>query len=302
MCAVMTALTYALMAQSPKSASDNRATAEKPTKTLKPKSWTGDPEAHALARRAVDEQLESTNDPPQRFLLRRETPNRVETRELIETTSGLVARTVAFADRPLTREERVEDDKRLDELLGSTKLQQEKLAEQRANADRVTRMVRALPDAFLYEFDGSEPGPSGQLIRLKFTPNPRFDPSSRETSVYKGMEGAMWIDASAERIVRIDATTVKQVNFGWGILGHLDKGGTFRLRQAEIAPGRWEITFLHLNFTGKVLIFKSIKVQQTQSTWHFRPVPRDLTLAEGVDLLRKHQPMLAELVPPSTSF
>jgi hypothetical protein len=248
------------------------------------------------------QQIALPGDLPQRFLLRRETPNRIETRELIETSAGLVARTVALADRPLTREERAADDKRLEELLADPKLQKEKLEEQKANAERVTRMVRALPDAFLYEFDGSELGPSGQLLRLKFRPNPKFEPPSRETAVYKGMEGTMWIDASATRIVRLDAVTVKQVNFGWGILGHLDKGGTFKLRQSEIAPGRWEITNMQLNFTGKVLIFKSIKVQQTQSTWNFRPVPRKLTLADGVDLLRKHQPMLAELVPPATSF
>lgn len=298
LCAVLLALVAALPAQEGKSSSSAEAKAPAP----KAKPFSGNTEAQALVRKAVDAQLKSAGELPQRFLLRRETPNRIETRELIETSAGLVARTVALGDRPLTREERTADDLRLEELLADPKLQKEKLEEQRANTERVTRLVRALPDAFLYEFDGSEPGPSGQLIRLKFKPNPNFDPPSKETNVYKGMEGTLWIDASAARIVRLDATTVKQVNFGWGLLGHLDKGGTFKLRQSEIAPGRWEITNMQLNFTGKVLIFKSIKVQQTQSTWHFRPVPRNLTLADGVDLLRKHQPLLAELVPPSASF
>jgi hypothetical protein len=95
------------------------------------------------------------------------------------------------------------------------------------------------------------------------------------------------VDPVANRIAEIDATLEKQVAFGWGILGHLDRGGHFLVQQAEVTNLQWDLTRMDLSFTGKILMFKSLKVQSSDIFSDFHSVPSDLNFTQGVELLYK---------------
>jgi len=156
-------------------------------------------------------------------------------------------------------------------------------------------MVKALPDAFLYQYDGFEPGKNGpQLIRLKFKPNPDYNPPNRELQVYQGMEGTMLIDPSDERLVKIEAHLFKGVNFGWGILGHLDPGGQFEVGQSRVGGDRWEVTEMRLKFTGKILLFKSLNISEHETAFDYRRAPNNLSFTQGIEFLKKQPEFLAE--------
>ena len=78
-----------------------------------------------------------------------------------------------------------------------------------------------------------------------------------EASIFRGLAGEVWIDQEQERLTRLDAHVIANVDFGWGILGKLDKGGTILLEQSDIGGHDWELTDLKLNLTGKALLVKS---------------------------------------------
>src|ERR1700745_4399852 len=111
------------------------------------------------------------------------------------------------------------------------------------------------------------PGQSGlgkdgsELIRLKFRPNPKYDPPTHVEQVLQGMQGLMLIDARTHRIARIYGTLFRDVGFGWGILGHLDRGGHFQVDQADVNDNNWTIARMDLAFTGKILLFNSIELK-----------------------------------------
>jgi hypothetical protein len=251
--------------------------------------------ANDLVRKVIQNELEASDDGAFMFRLRRRTPNGgSQTKELVETKEGRVARLIAIDDKPLTPEQRAQDDHRLQYLLSHPEEQQRKLREQKQDTDRVLRMFKALPDAFLYQHDGTEPSKHGQLLRLKFRPDPNYDPPSRELSVFRGMEGTLWVDASSLRLARIEGRLFREVTFGWGILGHLDKGGYFTVEQSDVGHGRWEATFMDIQFNGKALLFKTISLKEQETATHFRPVPSNLSFAQGVDLLKKSNSVVAE--------
>jgi hypothetical protein len=160
--------------------------------------------------------------------------------------------------------------------------------------------MKALPDAFLYEPDGTTGGnqtigkAGDQLVRLKFRPNPKYTPPSHVEQVLTGMQGYLLIDADQHRIAKIDGTLTKEVGFGWGILGHLDRGGHFLVEQAEVIQGDWEVTHMSLSFTGKELLFKSLNIRSDEVFSDFRPAPSNLNFAQGVELLKKQEAELAE--------
>jgi hypothetical protein len=253
--------------------------------------------AQELVRKVIARELEKVEKPGRYiYRLRREGPegSSSTTRDLIDTRGGLVSRLIATNDRPPTTEERARDDRRLEKLLADPEEQRKHKQRQEKDAEQVRRLVRALPDAFLYEYDGTEPGPHGELVRLKFRSNPRYDPPSRETIIYTGMEGTMVVEPRELRLVRMDATLIEDATLGWGLLARLNKGGRFTLKQALLPDGEWVTTRMTLDFTGKAFLFKTIRIKQKQSISDFRPAPAGISLAEGIELLKKQGASVAE--------
>jgi hypothetical protein len=253
--------------------------------------------AQELVRRAIANEDKASKEPVRLlYRLRTETPKSgAITKELVETNDGVVARLIAVSDKPPSADERKKDDDRLQRLASDPQARTAKAKQQKEDEERTTRMMKALPDAFLYQYDGFETGKNGQqVIRLKFKPNPKYDPPNRELQVYQGMEGTMLIDPSDERLAKIQARLFKGVNFGWGILGHLDPGGQFEVEQSRVGGDRWEVSEMRLRFTGKVLFFKSLSINEHETAFDYRRAPDNLSFVQGIEFLKKQPDFLAE--------
>lgn len=259
--------------------------------------------ARELVRRAIDNQIKADDarDVPRfRFVLRQESKKGVVTREHLETDEGIISRTLAINDQPLTPDQRQKDDARIAKLLASPELRRQKAREQQQDEERTRKIIDALPAAFLYAYDGTAPGKNGALVRLRFQPDPAYHPPSRELRVLQGMEGSMLVDPAAMRLVRIEGRLVRDVDFGWGLLGKLYKGGQFVVEQEDVG-GLWKPTAMTLNFDGRAVIFKTIKVRNKQAATNFRRVPSHLSYADGVALLRNGAGAQAAATKPAGS-
>jgi hypothetical protein len=247
-----------------------------------------------LIKRTVKNEIKNNSDDMKfMFRVRRETPRGSQTRLMVQTTEAIAALTIAINDRPLNSQQLHSEEARLQHLIDNPEELSKKRKQEKEDAERVTRIMKALPDAFLYENAGSEQGKPGvgktgdELVRLNFRPNPDYRPPSRVEQVLTAMEGTILIDEGKERIARIDGTLAKQVGFGWGMLGHLDRGGHFLVEQANMANDHWEITRMDLSFTGRLLLFKGLNIKSKEVYSDFRRVPSELTFAQGVELLKK---------------
>jgi len=205
-----------------------------------------------------------------------------ETRNVVETSQGRADRIIAFRDEPLNPEQQSKQTRRLKKLLVSSDDRREVLKEQKEEQQRRLKMARALPDAVLLQFAGSES--DGQL-RFAFSPNPKFSPQDRETQIYKAMQGTVWIDPVHERITRVRGELYKDVSFGWGIVGRLNKGGRYEASQAEVSPGVFRITQLNLDFRGSAFIFGHVRILRKESSTDFTPTPATTTFEEAVEKL-----------------
>lgn len=255
-----------------------------------------------LVRATVQNELKASDAPTARhmFASLKQTANGSQTRLYCETREAMAGMAIAFNGKPLTALQRQGEEARLEQLMNSPSELAKKRQREKEDADRVTRIVRAMPDAFLFEYAGTERGQSGigrdgdELVRLNFRPNPKYEPPSKVEQVLSGMQGYLLVDANKRRIARIDGTLFKDVSFGWGILGHLDKGGHFLVEQGDVGDGTWDMHRMGLAFTGKILLFKRLDIRSTETFSDFRSVPTDLSFAQGVDLLKKQQATLAE--------
>lgn len=254
-----------------------------------------------LIRRAVENEIKS-NDEPAKYMFRqrKETPEGSQTRLLVETREAMAGMVIAYNDRPLNPEQRQGEYGRIQRFIDNPAELDRKRQKEKEDSDRVQSILKALPDAFLYEYDGTEtsrPGvgkPGDELLRLKFRPNPKYDPPTRVEQVLTGMEGVVLVDAQKLHIARIDGTLFKDVAFGWGILGHLDRGGHFQVDQTDVDANHWSISRMVLAFTGKILMLKNLNIKSTAIYSDFQSVPANLSFAQGVDLLKKQLAMVGE--------
>jgi hypothetical protein len=241
------------------------------------------------------------------FRSRKQTPKGSQTRLYVETKDAMAGMMIAINDQPLSPQQQQSETDRLNWLAGNPEQLRKKRAREKEDADRTLRIVKALPDAFRYKYAGTEAGapdlgkPGDELVRLEFTPNPAYSAPSREEQVLEGMQGYLLIDATAHRIARIDGTLFREVSFGWGIFGHLDKGGHFRVQQADVGDGDWEITAMNLQITGKILLFKGLSMISDEKLSDFHRVPDDLTFAKAVDILKTEQEKLAHNHEPEAA-
>src|SRR5579863_1973815 len=218
-----------------------------------------------LVRRTAQHELAvGKADTKVMFTDRKETPHGTQTKLIVETREGMAGILVATNDSPLSAEQRQAEEAHLASLVSNPEELKKKQKTEKEDAEHVTRIMKALPDAFLYENDGTEIGNHeiGQtgmlLVRLKFRPDPQYNPPSHVEQVLIGLQGYLLIDPEQYRIAKIDGTLTKEVSFGWGFLGRLDKGGHFLVEQGEVINEDWELTRISLNFTGKVLFFKNL--------------------------------------------
>ncbi len=208
-------------------------------------------------------------------------------KEIVETKDGDVARLIERNGRPLPPEEEQAEIDRLNNLLAHPEIQEHRHKKEQEDSARGDEMVRMLPDAFLYTFDGMVEGPSGLCYRLKFRPNPAFTPPDREGEVYHGMVGELWVDQSQLRLAKIDAHLISDVNFGWGVLGRLYKGGSILVQNADVGLHHWETIHMKLNLQGKLLMLKSVDYSTTEDFSDFKIQPVELGYQEAIRLLQK---------------
>jgi hypothetical protein len=218
-----------------------------------------------------------------KYRLEKMSGGRQETKTVIETQSGSLDRLLAVAGTPLSEMQQAEEAKRILRFSHSPEEQRKAEQARQKDADQCAAIFKMIPDAFLFQ----QTGQSGDAVRLSFTPNPQFQPPSREGKVLQHMTGEMWVSANQKRLIAIDGRLTSDVKFGAGLLGHLEKGGQFMVKRTEVAPSDWEVTELTVNMQGKALLFRSISVQQKELHSNFERMPDDISIADAAGLLLK---------------
>jgi hypothetical protein len=245
------------------------------------------PQAQALVERALAAELRSVQDKshPTRFRLRKTTPRLTSTKEIIETKDGAVARLVALFDKPLSQDQEQVEQARLETLYNDLSRQRHRQQGEQGDFGIVLKLLRMLPDAFLYEYSGAASGPAGPLQKFTFRPNPNFTPPDYETKALTALTGEILIDAAQERVTRLEGHLQQDTDYAWGILGKLDKGGWIMIEQADVGGHQWRIARFKMQMNLRIL-FKDKNVDTTEEMTGYAPVPTGIDYRKAIQMLR----------------
>jgi hypothetical protein len=202
----------------------------------------------------------------------------------VDTPQGTVSRVLLINDKPLDAAQQRAEEARIRKATDPDRMRR-KQRESQADDVRTRKILASIPDAFNFTYVDTQQAPNGHtLVTLKFTPRPDFNPPNRETRVFTGMGGTLVVDETAMRLVKVDGTLFRDVDFGWGIFGRLYKGGRFVIEKVELTPTHWDTSRTYLHFDGKVLLFKSLHIDVDETDWDYKPV-RPMTVTEALDFL-----------------
>jgi hypothetical protein len=243
-----------------------------------------DPKIQQQIRSAVEIELAADRDDHSRWQYRslRRRPEGEALYLVVETDRGSVKKKIQQDGRPLSPEELEKENKGIDSFVHD----ESQLAKQRKDSEqddkRAESMLRMLPDAFLWTVKSDVP----DATTYSFVPNPDFDPPTMESRVFAAMAGDIVVSKPERRIQRITGRLIRDVKFGYGLLGKMEQGGTFSVERRSLAPKVWQITESHVHINGHILLFKTITEQDDEVKTDFKPTPAGTTLEQAAGILR----------------
>lgn len=199
---------------------------------------------------------------------------------VVQTAEGSVKRLIEKNGRPLTAEEKQAEDARIQNFIHDPEKLEKQKKDGASDDKNAAELLNMLPKAFRWKIANE----NGDSITLTFTPNPDFNPPDMQSRVLSTMAGELVVDKTQHRIKTISGKLTQDITFGWGLLGRLKQGGTFRVERRELKPGLWQITETHVHIVGKALLFKSIGQQQDEVQTDFTQVPDGTTLEQAAEM------------------
>ncbi len=234
---------------------------------LQPQS--SDPAAVEQVREAVKAELEA-NDTDKSVWAYREkdfTDSKKAVYNTIETPHGTLRRLIELNGQPLSAQAAANETRRIDNYVNDPNAQAK--ARRAGNHDdaQAAELLKMLPEAFIW----TRSSDNGELITLNFRPNPNFDPPDMQSRVMGIMAGEMIIVRDGHRIRTLRGKLSDDVRIGFGILGKLDRGGTFDVERRMVGDSHWQITETHVHIGGHALLFKTIGQQEDDVKTEWKP-------------------------------
>jgi hypothetical protein len=201
---------------------------------------------------------------------------------VVETAHGSVKRLISRNGQPLSEAEARVEDQRVQSFIHDPAQLAKQKKDGMQDGKNAEELLRMLPEAFLWKVQSED----AEEITLHFEPNPNFGPPDMQGRVLGLMAGELVVDKGQNRIETISGKLTQDVMIGWGLLGRLHEGGTFRVERRQVAPGLWQITETHVHIVGRVLFFKNIGQQQDEVQTEFTQVPDGTTLEQAAEMTK----------------
>lgn len=195
-------------------------------------------------------------------------------REQVETADGPVFRVVAENGSSLDAAEREKEDQRLEAYVSDPAAIARAERAHQDDENHLAVAMQVVPQALLFQYEGA---PAGDVAQIAFRPNPAYAPTGYEARIVHALSGTMTVDLRTKRMIEMQGSLTQRVDFGYGLLGHVDQGGWFRIHRQQVSAEHWKTDLVDVHAQGKLLLLKTISKDQREVRSDFHPVPAGTT-------------------------
>jgi hypothetical protein len=213
------------------------------------------------------------------YVAERHSNDHVFREQVIETVEVPVRHLLAVDGNPPTSAQLKEENDRHQELLKNAS-RRHAIWKQQDNDDKMmAELLRIIPEAFVFEDLGKE----GQSERIAFHPNPEFQPKTYEQRILHALDGIVFVDLQEKRIALLSGSLGTRVVFGYGVIGHVEQGGSTEITRVRLSPQVWKTSAEKIDIDGRFVMLKTINKHQNESRSGFEPVAPDTTFAQALN-------------------
>jgi hypothetical protein len=123
---------------------------------------------------------------------------------------------------------------------------------------------------FDFRITGREVLSGRPAVLVAFSPRPGLDASNRTASIVQKFTGRAWIDEEDMQVIRIEARSTEDVNYGLGMFARIYKGTTVRWERRKVDGDAWVPARLEIRADARVLLFRRLGIHRITDYLDYR--------------------------------
>jgi hypothetical protein len=150
-----------------------------------------------------------------------------------------------------------------------------KQAEEEARDRKQAAEVTAL---FAFHVERRELLRGSPAIVVSFRPKPGIQPHSREARIASSFAGMAWVHEHEFEVMRVEAESMSDTNYGGGVIARLHKGARALLTREKIGDA-WLPMLTQFSGTGRALLLRRMNIEFRREYSDYRPFDPSQLLA-----------------------
>jgi len=142
---------------------------------------------------------------------------------------------------------------------------------------RAQRRVDAVVDTLRFHVEGRAVYQGVPAIVVSFTPRPDARPDTREGRTAQKFAGTVWIDEAAAEVMRVEARSIDDISFGFGLVARLGEGTEATLTRRPVERDLWMPTQLTLKGRGRAAVVRTLVIDFAVDWFDYRRLEGDST-------------------------
>jgi hypothetical protein len=110
-------------------------------------------------------------------------------------------------------------------------------------------------------------------IVVRFHGKADANPTTREGRIARAFHGFIWIDEDAREVVKVDASAVDDISFGYGLLARVNGGSTVLVLRQQIDGDVWLPTSVRFTGEGRALLIRKLTINFAVDWFDYRKTP-----------------------------
>ena len=108
-------------------------------------------------------------------------------------------------------------------------------------------------NALSFRIDRRETLNGRSAIVVRFEPRKDAQPQTREGKLANAFNGLIWVDEQAREVMKVQATAVEDMSYGFGLMARVNKGSVVTLIRERIDDQIWLPTSIRFKADGRAL-------------------------------------------------